>query len=165
MRQSTSNPQFELRGRTASPARTLHPTAANENCSHARCYGHRNDHLPVRLGPIFCAGHCDAPADWPSLALVTTVITQRIVETCVEINARRNREVERDRPNVPGPYRVQIPKADPPRAGGLRKCSRAGQQRKESRQQLRGGEGETKEVTLATAFSEKEGFARSTGAR
>ena len=33
--------------------------------------------------------------------------------------------------------------------------SRAGQQRKEGRQEVRGEEGEIKEVTLATAFSEK----------
>src|SRR5205823_10190378 len=38
--------------------------------------------------------------------------------------------------------------------GKLRKGSRAGQQRKEGRQEVRGEEGETKEVTLATAFFE-----------
>jgi len=37
----------------------------------------------------------------------------------------------------------------------LRNSSRAGQQRQEGRQEVRGEEGETKEVTLATAFSEK----------
>jgi hypothetical protein len=40
-------------------------------------------------------------------------------------------------------------------AAGLSKGSRAGQQRKEGRQEVRGEEGETKEVTLATAFSEE----------
>jgi hypothetical protein len=39
--------------------------------------------------------------------------------------------------------------------GKLRKGSRAGQQRKEGRQKVRGEESETKEVPLATAFSEK----------
>jgi hypothetical protein len=39
--------------------------------------------------------------------------------------------------------------------GKLRKGSRAGKQRKDGRQEVRGEEGETKEVTLATAFSEK----------
>ena len=34
---------------------------------------------------------------------------------------------------------------------GFQKDSRAGQQRKEGRQEVRGEEGETKEVTLATA--------------
>src|SRR5438270_7350801 len=36
--------------------------------------------------------------------------------------------------------------------GKLREGSRAGQRRKEERQEVRGEKGETKEVTLATAF-------------
>jgi hypothetical protein len=39
-------------------------------------------------------------------------------------------------------------------AAGLSKGSRAGQQRKEERQEVRGEEGETKEVIVATALNE-----------
>jgi hypothetical protein len=38
-------------------------------------------------------------------------------EARLQIDASRDREIERDRPDIPDFQRVQIPQADPPRTG------------------------------------------------